>query len=147
MAANELNFPLVSGPIAIPAGPDVIVLQFVAPAVHGDVTLAGVQYNAATTGSNIGEGIGVVMRGVIIYTAGAVAGTLTLKCKRNNVTGIDVNASQPLTLTANEAVAVPFEFVDVAGPFYLGQWFYTITATVTGSAGNVNNAKGHIWAA
>jgi hypothetical protein len=146
MATNELNFPLAGGPVGVPAGPDVIVLTFVAPAVHGDVSLSGLQYNPAGA-TNTGEGIGVVIRGVLIFTAGAVAGTLTVKAKRNNVAQIDVGASQPLTLTANEALAVPFEFVDGANPFFGNQWFYTITVAATGSAGTVNNVKGHIWAA
>lgn len=145
MSTNELAFPLSATGVALPATADTPVLTFATPdSVRGELSLASFQFSP---GAVRGQGIGVVMRGLIAITAGGVAGTITIKCFRNGTTQVDPNMSQPLTLAANEVKMVPFEFTDGFNPAFGQNFFYTITANPSAAAATANKAYGHSWAA
>lgn len=146
MSTNELAFPISATAVPLPIATDTVGLTFAMPdAVRNDVSVSAVIFSPS---GNFGRyGIGVVLRGLAVITAGGVAGTVTMKCFRNGTTQVDPNMSQPITLAANEVKVIPFEFTDGFNPTFGAQWFYTITLNPSGAAATLNKAYGHSWAA
>ena len=144
MASKELGFPVSATNVAVPAATDTVVLTFATPGTTQSRTLSDPGFVPAAGSTNSVSG-GVVIRGVIILTGNAVAGTVTVKIMRNGNQQVDSTSSQPLTLAAGQVIAIPFEFTDRLNPQVNNQWFYTITVNPS-QAGTVNKAYGHIWA-
>lgn len=80
----------------------------------------------------------VIVRGSIKVTTGTSTTALTAKLRvgQNNTTTAQVGQSMTVPAVAGSVFAVPFHFIDTAGPGNLNASGYSLTITQVGGAAN-----------
>lgn len=86
----------------------------------------------------------VVISGSLAFTAPAAITSLTIRCRRDSLTGTQVGEDDSMTteVAATKLSVLPFSFVDVRPGEFLGAYVITFAGAGEGAAGTQNMIAG-----